>query len=156
MDDHTEWSPPHSHDPNPAPPSADATFVLRVGPEAVRLTPDDLWQLPQQRVTDCMILSTGHPPSGPFTFSGVAILALIERYVNINWAAVDVKSGDGFGARLTAVELRRDLERPALLALTIDGQPLTRVEGLVRLIVPSETDDALRQVKWVSEIRVIR
>jgi DMSO/TMAO reductase YedYZ molybdopterin-dependent catalytic subunit len=103
-----------------------------------------------------MILSTGHPPSGPFTFSGVAILTLIERYVNVDWAGVDVKSGDGFGARLTAVELRRDLKRPALLALTIDGRPMRRKEGLVRLIVPGETDDALRQVKWISEIRVIQ
>ncbi|MCB0075748.1 MAG: molybdopterin-dependent oxidoreductase [Caldilineaceae bacterium] len=44
--------------------------------------------------------------------------------------------------------------RPSLLAITLDGQPLTREQGLVRLIVPTETDDALKQVKWVAEIVV--
>jgi DMSO/TMAO reductase YedYZ molybdopterin-dependent catalytic subunit len=121
----------------------------------VYLTPDDLWQLPQRQVTNCMIFSTGHPASGPFTFGGVTLMELIERYVKSSWATVDVKSGDGFGARLTADELRRDTDRPALLALSIDGRPLTRAEGLVRLIVPGEVDDALRQVKWVGDIWVM-
>jgi hypothetical protein len=40
------------------------------------------------------------------------------------------------------------------LSYAIDGTPLTRAQGLVRLIVPSETDDALRQVKWVQRIEV--
>ena len=40
------------------------------------------------------------------------------------------------------------------LTTWFDGQPLTRDAGLVRLIVPSETDDALRQVKWISHIEV--
>ncbi len=154
MDEHADWSPPHSHDPNPAPPSDDASFVLRVASATIRLTPDDLRQLPQQTVADCLIVSTGHPASGPFTFGGVALIEMINHYVNDPWLLVDVKSDDGFGARLSAAELRQATERPALLALTIDGQPLTRGEGLVRLIVPSETDDALRQVKWVGEIGV--
>jgi hypothetical protein len=38
------------------------------------------------------------------------------------------------------------------LALACDGKPLTRTQGLVRLIVPQEDDDALRQVKWVAGI----
>lgn len=154
MDDPAGWTPPHSHEPNPAPPSNDATFVMRFGSRSIRLTPDDLGQWPQRQLTECTIFSTGHPPSGPFTFGGVALLAVIERYVNMKWAAVDVKSDDGFGARLTADELRRETARPALLALTIDGRPLTRAEGLVRLVVPGEFDDALRQVKWVGEIIV--
>jgi len=36
----------------------------------------------------------------------------------------------------------------------MDGATLTRAQGLVRLIVPSETDDALRQVKWVGRIEI--
>lgn len=154
MDNPTDWSPPHSHEPNPAPPSNDASFVLRTGFETIRLTPDDLRQFPQRTVADCLIVSTGHPASGPFTFAGVTLLDLIERYVNDSWITVDVRSDDGFGARLSAEELRGTEGRPALLALTIDGRPLARTEGLVRLIVPGETDDALRQVKWVGEIRV--
>jgi hypothetical protein len=39
-----------------------------------------------------------------------------------------------------------------LLATARDGIPLTRADGLVRLIDPRETNDALRQVKWVAEI----
>lgn len=154
MDDHTDWTPPHSHDPNPEPPSTDATFFLRVGAETILLTPEKLSSLPQRSIADCMIASTGHPPSGPFTFGGVTLLHVVERYVNSSWVEVDVMSEDGFGARLKAAELQQAAERPALLALTIDGRPLTRPEGLVRLIVPSETDDALRQVKWVGEIIV--
>ena len=65
-----------------------------------------------------------------------------------------VMSADGFGARVSADELRRETARPILLALAANGRPLSRADGLVRLIVPGETDDALRQVKWVSEIRL--
>ena len=42
-----------------------------------------------------------------------------------------------------------------LLAYTLDGAPLTREQGLVRLIVPSEIDDALRQVKWLAMITIV-
>jgi hypothetical protein len=45
--------------------------------------------------------------------------------------------------------------RPALLAYLLDGKPLTRAQGLVRLVVPSETDDALRQVKWLATITIV-
>jgi hypothetical protein len=31
---------------------------------------------------------------------------------------------------------------------------MTREQGLVRLIVPSEENDALRQVKWVARIDI--
>jgi hypothetical protein len=37
----------------------------------------------------------------------------------------------------------------------MEGQPLTREQGLVRMIVPSERDDALRQVKWVGKIVIV-
>jgi DMSO/TMAO reductase YedYZ molybdopterin-dependent catalytic subunit len=45
--------------------------------------------------------------------------------------------------------------RPVLLAYMLDGAPLARGQGLVRLIVPSETDDALRQVKWLATITIV-
>jgi DMSO/TMAO reductase YedYZ molybdopterin-dependent catalytic subunit len=150
----SDWSPPHSHDPNPGPPSVDPTFRLVIGAVAIVLGVDELRALPQTELPGCIIHSTGHPATGPFTFSGVALLALIDRYVNDEWATVDVLSADGFGARLTAEELRRETSRPALLAIARDRRPLDRAAGLVRLIVPSETDDALRQVKWIGEIQV--
>ena len=66
-------------------------------------------------------------------------------------------SGDGFGTRVSKEELLAAGQAGQhLLAYAIDGQPLTRAQGLVRLIVPSETDDALRQVKWVAEVNVRR
>lgn len=148
--------PPHSHDPNPTPPGDDAGFTLRWANWETALTPDDLAAMPLAFIANCYIVSTGHPMSGPFVFRGVPLLAMVEHYVNNSWEAVDVISADGFWARLTADELRNEeTERPSLLALEMDGDPLTRAAGLVRLIVPGETNDALRQVKWVSEIRVL-
>ena len=154
MTEDNDWSPPHSHDPNPAPPSADPSFVLITAGGATRITLDNLSSLPQQSVDDCYIISTGHGTSGPFTFSGVPLITLIERHAVDSWTSATVISGDGFGARITAGELRRETKRLVILALAIDGRRLSREEGLVRLIVPGETDDALRQVKWVSEIRL--
>jgi DMSO/TMAO reductase YedYZ molybdopterin-dependent catalytic subunit len=66
-----------------------------------------------------------------------------------------VISADGFGNRIFAEELGNvEGQRPMLLATTVDGRPMTRAQGLVRLIVPSETDDALRQVKWIARIEI--
>jgi hypothetical protein len=71
------------------------------------------------------------------------------------WSEVEVISADGFGNRVTAGELVAPHPAgPILLADEVDGRPLGRHEGLVRLIVPNEKDDALRQVKWVGRIIV--
>jgi hypothetical protein len=74
------------------------------------------------------------------------------------WQHVDVVSADGFGTRLLPAHLAgSDAEAeapPIVLALRRDGEPLTRAQGLVRLIVPSERDDALRQVKWVARVEI--
>ncbi len=68
---------------------------------------------------------------------------------------MEVVSGDGFGTRLTAEEVREPTPAgPIVLAYAIDGEPMAREDGLVRLVDPSETDDALRQVKWVGRVDV--
>lgn len=154
MNHETEWHPPHAHDPNPAPPDNDPTLWLDGQDGRVRLAPDDLAALPQQSVSDCYIVSTGHGTSGPFAFGGPRLVDAIDQFAGENWSAADVISADGFRTRLTAAALRAPSGRPVLLALEIDGQPLSREAGLVRLIVPDESDDALRQVKWVREIIV--
>lgn len=154
MNHDSEWHPPHAHDPNPLPPSADPAIVLIAWGREHRISVSNLQSMRQATVDNCTIFSTGHPASGPFTFDGVPLRDLIEHYVNENWTEVDVLSGDGFGARITADELRQGATRPILLALTINERPMSRAEGLVRLIVPRESDDALRQVKWVCEIRL--
>lgn len=153
-----DWVHGHPHDPNPAPPSLDTFFVVRM-PGGVKRRYDvaDLRQLPQNAVKDCFIVSTGHGTSGPFTFAGVRLLTFLQHVIasGVHWQSVDVISGDGFGTRLTYDELQQDpADRPSLLAYQLDGAPLTREEGLIRLIVPTEIDDALKQVKWVAEIVV--
>ncbi len=149
---------PHQHDPNPNPPSEDPSFVL-AGVRGGEITLDvaDLRRLPVTVVSDCTIVSTGHGTSGPFTFTGVRLVDLLAAHVDPGqtWSQVEILSGDGFGTRLR----RAELEAPGrtgqiVLAYGIDGAPLTRAQGLVRLIVPAETDDALRQVKWVGRINV--
>ncbi|MFQ5398891.1 MAG: molybdopterin-dependent oxidoreductase [Anaerolineae bacterium] len=149
---------PHTHDPNPAPPTADPTFKLTTPDGRLfRLTVADLMQLPQTTAANCTIVSTGHGTSGPFTFTGTHLLDLVQVYVDGGWSQVEVISADGFGNRVLAEELRpRDAENPILLAYIIDGKPMTRQQGLVRLIVPSEKEDALRQVKWIGQINITR
>lgn len=149
------WLHGHAHDPNPAPPSLATSFLLQ-HPDGTTQVVDlpDLTVLPATQVADCFIVSTGHGTSGPFTFTGVTLADLLRAQlpVALSWQTVDVISADGFGTRLGAAEVLAPTLRPILLAYEIDGAALTRTQGLVRLIVPSETDDALRQVKWVARI----
>lgn len=148
---------PHSHDPNPAPPSAQADFGLTL-PDGRQqtITPADLAALPAVTVADCFIVSTGHGTSGPFAFTGPRLLDFVEHFWEKSWDQVEVISGDGFGTRIVRGELADPgVTRPIILAVAMDRAPLTRGQGLVRLIVPSETDDALRQVKWVGQINIV-
>lgn len=149
---------PHSHDPNPAPPSPDPNLVILL-PNGTkqRIQVEHLYKLPAISLEDCYIVSTGHGTTGPFNFIGPTLLSLIQACTQqTDWNVVEVVSGDGFGTRVTAKELNSPADSgPMILAYSINGQPMEREQGLVRLIVPSERDDALRQVKWVDQIRVI-
>ncbi|MCB0208275.1 MAG: hypothetical protein KDJ52_03030 [Anaerolineae bacterium] len=149
---------PHAHDPNPEPPSHDSSFVfIRPDGEQTQITVPDLEALPLTFVSNCYIVSTGHGTSGPFTFGGVTLLDLIQSQIpeGMPWAQVEVISADGFGNRVFAEELHKpDPAGPALLSIVIDGQTMTRRQGLIRMVVPSEKDDALRQVKWVGKVVV--
>lgn len=153
-DEHDPLS-PHAHEPNPAPPSADASFALcLVNGRTHTITPAQLKSLPETAVTDCYVVSTGHGTSGPFAFSGTRLIDLIQAYETATWTQVEVISADGFGNRIQAEELLAQTDKPILLAYNINGRAMTRQQGLVRLIVPSEKDDALRQVKWIGRINV--
>jgi DMSO/TMAO reductase YedYZ molybdopterin-dependent catalytic subunit len=148
------WLHPHIHEPNPTPPSADPTLTLvRPDGASTSITVDNLTALPQQDAHECYIVSTGHGTSGPFHFTGVTLADLLAAYAVQTWTFADVISADGFGTRVYSAELPT-AARPILLALACDGAPITREQGLVRLIVPHEDDDALRQVKWVARIEV--
>lgn len=150
---------PHAHDPNLVTPPGDGRFEIVLpgrGPQTIQIAA--LRALPTVRLENCYIVSTGHGTSGPFTFEGPTLLALIRAHLpDDEWTQVEVISADGFGNRVTARELLNpDPAGPIALAHTLDGAPLRRDQGLVRLIVPSERDDALRQVKWVGRIRLRR
>lgn len=149
---------PHAHEPNPEPPSPDPTLRLtRPDGSETTITVAELQALPKTTVPNCVIVSTGHGTSGPFEFGGVTLLDFIRSQLPPEqaWTAVEVISADGFGNRVLAAELHQpDPAGPILLAYELDGRPLTREQGLVRMIVPLEKDDALRQVKWVGQIKV--
>jgi DMSO/TMAO reductase YedYZ molybdopterin-dependent catalytic subunit len=149
---------PHSHDPNPEPPSADASFVLRLANGRLQtITLADLEALPQTAVGNIHIVSTGHGISGPFTFHGVTLLDLLKSYMAVDAApfTVEVVSADGFGNRVYSHELHQpDPAGPILLAIGLNGRSLTRQQGAVRMVVPNEKDDALRQVKWIAQITI--
>ena len=162
---------PHAHDPNPLPPSPDADLTVhlpdgsarRIAPAALRSLdlvpagrlPEHAASAKQVTVPDCYIVSTGHGTSGPFSFTGLRLLDLVDLLWTGDWGQVEVVSADGFGTRALRAELAEPTPRPVILAHTLEGRPLSRADGLVRLIVPSETDDALRQVKWVAHVRII-
>ena len=144
--------------PNPVLPGDDPTFVVCLpdGTE-IQIPPASLENYPLSQVSDAYIVATGHGTSGPFTFGGIRLLDLVTTHMppDISWAYVDVVCADNFGTRVSAGELlAKGTAQPIILSYRVDGQPLTREQGLVRLIVPSEIDDALRQVKWITRIEV--
>ncbi len=153
-----EWLHGHEHDPNPTPPGDDPTVTICLPNGAeILITPTDLERYPLTHVSDAYIISTGHGTSGPFAFSGVRLLDLVTAHIpsDMTWEYVDVICADNFGTRVRAGELlAKGTAQPIILSYKINGQPLTREQGLVRLIVPSEIDDALRQVKWITRIEV--
>ena len=159
MTDNHDPLQPHSHDPNPAPPSPQSDFqVFDPSGTAHAYTTDILQDLLRTHIPNCYIVSTGHGTSGPFTFGGVTLIDFLTAILPANtpWSQVEVISGDGFGTRIFRVELERPSPNgPILLSDEIDNHPMTREQGLLRLIVPSERDDALRQVKWIQTIRVM-
>lgn len=149
-----DWQPPHSHDPNPEPPGLAPDFVL-ILPDKTEHAYDlaQLQTLPQIELRDVFIRSTGHPATGPFTFGGVRLWDVLQHAMRDEWSEVDVLSNDGFGTRLTRAELENVSHiDTVVLAYIRDGKMLTRQQGAVRLVVPTETDEALRQVKWVGKI----
>lgn len=147
---------PHSHDPNLTPPEGDGSFelILPNGCSQI-ITVEDLRGLKKTAVSDCYIVSTGHGTSGPFTFSGVTLQNFIAIFWGNELSQIEIISVDGFGNRVLVEEMNIENQRPIILAYEIDRERLSRQNGLVRLIVPSETDDALRQVKWIGKIKIV-
>ncbi len=144
---------PHSHDNNVVIPGDDPTLTLFHGESLLaHYTLADLAALPQSSLT--YSYTTDHGPHGPYELSGVALRGLISAEIASALTEIEVISADGFGNRIFANELA-DTSGPILLCTHSDGAPLSRQHGLIRLVVPSETDNALRQIKWVQTIRLL-
>ncbi|MGB1253041.1 MAG: molybdopterin-dependent oxidoreductase [Candidatus Promineifilaceae bacterium] len=141
---------PHSHDNNLTPPDADESITL-IDPDnnTTRFTLQALAALPQSQLI--YSFATDHGTHGPYQLSGVALRMLVD---GVDFQEVEVISTDGFGNRIFVQELAEG--QPILLCTHSDGRPLDRKNGLIRLVVPSETDNALRQIKWVTTIRLVR
>lgn len=156
MAPHEDPLQPHTHDPNPKPPTGDSAFELFLPNGGLHtVTLERLASLPKTTLSDCYIVSTGHGTSGPFTFAGTRLIDLVLAYWDGAWSQVAVVSADGFGNRIYREEIDREgVDRPFILAYEKDKQPMTREAGNIRLIVPNETDDALRQVKWVGRVTI--
>lgn len=146
---------PHSHDNNPSPPDNDTAIRLidpagkqNIIPLGKLLKDYPQWTIPTYTYT------TDHGQHGPYRLEGVRLLDLIDQNLDLPWNQVEVVSADGFGNHLLRSELAPPKEDPVLLCTRSNGEQLQRQHGLVRLVVPSETDNALRQIKWVRQIVV--
>lgn len=148
---------PHSHDNNPEPPYIDPTMIL-MGPDGRQKTISlaDLMADYEQTTIPAYTYMTDHGMHGPYKLEGVGLMDLINQELGAaaEWHEVEVISADEFGNRLYRHELVPADFPPVLLCHRSNNDQLRRIQGLVRLVVPSETDNALRQIKWVREIRV--
>ena len=156
LTNHDPLQPP-SHDTNLQPPDNNPSirFIDPAGQQK-SISLADLMADYEPTVIPAYTYMTDHGMHGPYKLEGVALLDLIEQEIGKNgeWGEVEVISADGFGNRLYRPELSPEGEDPVLLCHRSNEEQLRRMQGLVRLVVPSETDNALRQVKWVREIRV--
>lgn len=147
----------HRHDNNTTVPSADPTITLHL-PDGTRhaLDLDRLARLPATTLPDHWI-ATDHGTHGPYQLAGVALIDVVRAYSAQPFDNVAVISADGYGNRVWAAELLQPAAAgPVLLCTHSNGAPLSRRHGLVRLVVPSERDNALRQIKWVATVSVNR
>ena len=141
---------PEAHHNNTDVPDADETLYLTWSEGKLELTLATLKTYPQTEYE--YSYTTDHGDHGPHLLQGVSLRDLVTKEVAGDWLELKVLSADGFGNRLSRYEVFAD--KPPMLYYLTDGEPLSRQQGLVRLVVPSETDNALRQIKWVREVRV--
>lgn len=150
---------PHSHDNNLTPPDYDPTLILTIpGRDEVSISLVDLMvEYPESTIPAYQYM-TDHGMHGPYRLDGVRLVDLIHAHLepDRHYTSIEVVSADGFGNRIYPDEMLKETEHgPILLCYRSNGESLGRRHGLVRLVVPSETDNALRQIKWVRRIVVV-
>ena len=145
------------HEPNPVAPNGDGTFVVEFRSAKMIITLELLASLPQTEYSDCYVASTGHAKSGPYRFEGVTLRDVLTAagVPPKAEAKVKISGADGYEVEVSTEPENAPARSPSpLLATQRDGVKLTRELGLVRVIVPTETEDALLQLKWIKTIRV--
>ncbi len=148
----------HSHDNNTILPDYDCIISLLLPDQTrVLINLERLATSYPQSVIANYRYTTDHGPHGPYRLGGVALSDLIrvECPKHLLWSQAEVVSADGYGNRILAHELNETAADPILLCTHSNDQPVTLKQGLIRLVVPSETDNALRQIKWVQTIRLV-
>jgi DMSO/TMAO reductase YedYZ molybdopterin-dependent catalytic subunit len=136
-----------------------AKWKLKVGgfvDNPFEITYDELLALPQEEhviTLSCVSNEIGGPLVGNAVWGGVPLRALLER-AKVQPAGVQIvgRSVDDFTAGFPT-ELALD-GRNALLAISMNGQPLPVVHGFpARLVVPG-LYGYVSAVKWIDEIRL--
>jgi len=148
---------PHSHANNRTPPDDETTIELKVlNNETIQIDIEALQTKYAMSVIKSYTYQTDHGKHGPYKLEGVSLVDLINHHLpdDAAWAQAEVLSADGFGNRIYKQELIQS-EEPILLCFKSNDEALKRNQGLVRLVVPFETDNALRQVKWVRTINIL-
>lgn len=145
---------PHKHSNNTTPPRGNSNITLyNTDSSSVELSLEQLQMNYPPSIIPAYTYVTDHGVHGPYKLEGVSLKDLITKEVKTPWSELEVLSADGFGNRLSKEEIFAKGD-PIMLYFKTDGEMLTKQHGLVRLVVPSETDNALRQIKWVKTINV--
>lgn len=139
---------PHRHDNNETPPDEKLDIWLELPQQKICVWPT-YWPTYPRHELPAYTYTTDHGRHGPYRLAGVSLKTIIHTHWTNPFAAVIVISADGFGNRITSQELWADGGKQILLCDESNGRALPRTAGAIRLVVPRETDNALRQIKWV-------
>lgn len=142
---------PKKHHNNTTIPETSASIYLALVAEETKLSLDDLKKNYPQSVIEAYTYVTNHGTFGPYRLEGVSLLDLIPESLT-DWSEIKVIGADGFSNTLTRAELS-EAKEPAMLYYLRDGQALEPQHGPIRLVVPTETDNAIRQIKWVQRVK---
>lgn len=142
---------PKKHHNNTTIPETNSEIFLEFADGESTLSLEELKNKYPQSVIEAYTYVTNHGVYGPYRLEGVSLLDLIPETFS-NWSEVEVISADNFANTLSKAELIAAKE-PAMLYYLSDGKSLDSKHGPIRLVVPSETDNAIRQIKWVKQIK---
>jgi len=145
---------PHKHSNNTTAPKGNTNITInKTNGSSLDLSLEQLKTNYPQSVIPAYTYVTDHGVHGPYRLEGVSLKDLITQENKNDWSEVEVLSADGFGNRISKEEILVETD-PIMLYYKSNDKMLERKHGLVRLVVPTEIDNALRQIKWVKTINI--